>query len=66
MLFRATFAIGPSFFDTSWTRSVTGTTCFWNDDGGEMNQNRSWPLCDATSDDPVEYSRALLMWSTLT
>ena len=29
--------------------SVTGTTCFWNVDGGEMNQNRSWPLWAATS-----------------
>jgi hypothetical protein len=38
VLFLATFVIGPSFLETSWTRSVTGTVCFWNDDGGEMNQ----------------------------
>jgi hypothetical protein len=41
VLFRATFVIGPTFFDTSWTRSVTGIACFWNVDGGEMNQKRS-------------------------
>src|SRR5687767_2298157 len=34
VLFRDTCVIGPSFFVTSWTRSVTGSTCLWNDDGG--------------------------------
>jgi hypothetical protein len=41
VLFLATLDIGPSFLLTSCTMSVTGTTCFWNVDGGEMNQNRS-------------------------
>ena len=49
VLFLATLVIGPSFFDTSWTRSVTGMVCFWNADGGEMNQKRSFPLWAATS-----------------
>ncbi len=66
MLFRATLVIRPTFLLTSWTRSVTGTVCFWNAAGGEMNQKRSWPLCAATSAAPVLLSRALLMWSTLT
>jgi hypothetical protein len=51
--FFATRAIGPSFLETSWTRSFTGIACFWNVDGGEMNQKRSWPLCAATSAAPV-------------
>jgi hypothetical protein len=42
--------IGPSFFVTSWTRSLTGMTCFWNEDGGFRNWYRSCPLCAATSE----------------
>src|SRR5581483_1869510 len=46
--------------------SFSGSTCGWNDAGGDRNWNRSWPLCAATSELAVAYRSALLMWSTVT